>query len=1004
MHDSANKRSIGSQTPARPTPASGIGSSDARRGGGEQGTRLWFPRWLPRAAPFSTALVIMVSEGFRLLGSDLPLSLALLFASVVFSASVGGTRGALISGVMASAYVAAGFAANGFGPVITESPAQASLGLALIFLLSLLLGRLQDHNGVFYTAIRDEVNRRYRSLIRNAPEAICVLDFDEGRMIDGNPHALDLFEMDYETFTSTSVAALSPETQPGGQRSDQQAAAYIRQALREGSVTFEWWHRSASGRVFPCEVSLSRLPDERRSVVRGSVREITERKLEEMQRNSERKVLASMASGEPLEQTLDILAHAVERLVPDAVCTILLLRADGLRVSQGAGPSVSEAFRSAVEGAEIGPEAGSCGPAMFLEREIISSDILEDPKWTQWRAAAEAEGFRACWSQPIFGSSARVVGSFALYFREVREPSSEQRALVSRMSHLAGIAIERFRDAEALRHREALYRATFEHAAVGIAHLDADGRYIQANRNFCSLLGYDESELQLLSSRDVTHPDDVERDDEWVAKMISGEEESYHVEKRYLRKDGSTVWVNLSAGLVRKDDGSVERFVVVAEDVSDARRLSEELSYQAQHDALTGLINRNEFDRRLREFLERVVDGQTRGAVCYLDLDQFKLVNDTAGHVAGDEVLRQLGPELQQQIRGSDVLARLGGDEFGILLRGCTPRDAVNVADKLRRAVEKHPFVWGDKTFKLGVSVGVVPLTGDSLNSVTEVLQAADTVCYVAKDSGRNRVVVWREDDESLDRRHGEMQWVPRLNKALEDDLFSLVAQPIVALSENAQTIDWYEVLVRLDDTGEPISPGAFLPAAERYGIAPKLDQMVVGKTLRWLRCREKEGKQVSVSVNLSGLSFGDDAFRRFLFNALGKSLDLAPRICFEITETAAISNLTEAASLIESIRGLGSRIALDDFGSGLSSFAYLKALPVDYLKIDGAFVRDIADDPIDRALVRSIHEVGRVMGKETIAEFVESESVARVLKELNVDYAQGFWLGRPVPIEEIEL
>jgi len=248
------------------------------------------------------------------------------------------------------------------------------------------------------------------------------------------------------------------------------------------------------------------------------------------------------------------------------------------------------------------------------------------------------------------------------------------------------------------------------------------------------------------------------------------------------------------------------------------------------------------------------------------------------------------------------------------------------------------------------------------------------------------------------------MQWVPRLNKALEDDLFSLVAQPIVPLGANSGDAAWYEVLVRLEDTDEPVSPGAFLPAAERYGIAPKLDRLVVGKTLEWLRRCETEGRKLSVSVNLSGLSFGDDEFRRFLFDSLGESLELAPRICFEVTETAAISNLTEAASLIESIRGLGSRIALDDFGSGLSSFAYLKALPVDYLKIDGAFVRDIADDPIDRAIVRSIHEVGRVMGKETIAEFVESESVARVLRGLNVDYAQGFWLGRPVPIEQIGL
>lgn len=317
--------------------------------------------------------------------------------------------------------------------------------------------------------------------------------------------------------------------------------------------------------------------------------------------------------------------------------------------------------------------------------------------------------------------------------------------------------------------------------------------------------------------------------------------------------------------------------------------------------------------------------------------------------------------------------------------------------------MEKHPFVWGEKTFKLGVSVGVVPLAGDVFPSATEVLQAADTACYMAKDSGRNRAVVWREDDVSLYRRQGEMQWVPRLNKALDEDLFTLVAQPIVPLSSNARYADWYEILVRLNDDGKVVSPGAFLPAAERYGLAPRLDQLIVRKTLDWLRARDKDTKSLSVSINLSGLSFGDEEFRRFLKQTLGESLDLATHVCFEITETAAISNLTEAASLMEAIRGLGSRIALDDFGSGLSSFAYLKALPVDYLKIDGTFVRDIARDPVDRAIVQSICEVGQVMGKETIAEFVESEAIVELLRELGVDYAQGYWIGHPIPLSDIE-
>jgi diguanylate cyclase (GGDEF)-like protein/PAS domain S-box-containing protein len=693
----------------------------------------------------------------------------------------------------------------------------------------------------------------------------------------------------------------------------------------------------------------------------------------------------------------------VERILPGSVCTIILLRSNGVHITQGAAPSVSDDFGAAIEGEAIGPTAGSCGTAMYLDRQVITPDIRDDAKWDKWRPAAEAERLRACWSMPIHGSSSQVLGSFAVYYRAPRTPTEAELATLARMRNLAGIAIERFRSAEALRHREALYRATFEHAAVGIAHVAPDGRYMRANPKFCELLGYSEEELQKMRFRDVTHGDDIERDLARVNQMLKGDKDSYHVEKRYRRKDGSTLWVNLSAGVVRKPDGAVERFVVVVEDVSDARRLSEELTFQARHDSLTGLINRAEFERRLEDFLGRVIRGEESGAVCYLDLDQFKLVNDTAGHVAGDEVLRQLGPELQHTIRNTDALARLGGDEFGVLLRGCSTEDAIAVADKMRRAIEKYPFVWGEKTFKLGVSVGVVPLAGDSLPSVTEVLQAADTVCYVAKDSGRNRVVVWREDDDSLYRRHGEMQWVPRLNRAVDEDLFTLVAQPIVPLKAGARYSDWYEILIRLNDEDRVVSPGAFLPAAERYGLAPRLDRLVVRKTLDWLRARGEDARPVSVSINLSGVSFGDEDFRAFLTETLGQSLDLARQICFEITETAAIGNLTEAASLIESLRGLGSRIALDDFGSGLSSFAYLKNLPVDYLKIDGGFVRDIARDPMDRAIVHSIREVGRAMGKETIGEFVESEEVADLLRELEVDYAQGFWLGRPVPLDDLD-
>jgi len=732
-------------------------------------------------------------------------------------------------------------------------------------------------------------------------------------------------------------------------------------------------------------------------------REKLDRSSREKLRDGEQEVLQSIARGCSLESTLNRLARVVEEVLPDGVCTVLLLDADGTSVRHGASPSVSDVFRQAIDGESIGPKAGSCGTAMYTDRPVISEDISIDPKWDPWRPVAEAEGLRACWSMPIHDSDARVIGSFAVYYGSACRPKEFELTLISRLRNLAGIAIERARVSEELHHREAIYRATFEQAAVGITHVAPDGQYLEANPRFCDLVGYDREELLGMTIKDLTHPDDLSGNFALIDDLLSGRRESVHIEKRYRHRDGHMIWVNLAASTVRLGNGLVERFVVVTEDVTEARKLSEELSYQARHDLLTGLINRHEFERRLGHFLEEVADGQMTGAIFYMDLDQFKLVNDTAGHVAGDELLRQLSHELLGQIRNSDVLSRLGGDEFGVLLRGCDIEDALVVAEKIQRAVEAFSFAWANKKFRIGVSIGVVALGADSLPSPTEVLQAADTACYMGKEQGRNKVVVWREDDDSVVLRHGEMQWIPRLNRALEEDRVVLMAQPIISLHDPPGTMEWYEILIRLrGDDDELIEPGAFLPAAERYGLAPQLDQHVVSSALAWFDRHKPGGRLPKLSINLSGASLNKSGFCSFLTAELSRSEDYARQLNFEITETAAISNLTDANRTMTMIREFGCTTALDDFGSGLSSFAYLKNLSMDYLKIDGVFVRDIADDPFDLAIISSIQEVSRVMDKKTIAEYVESEAIFRELQRLGVDYAQGYWVGPPVPLESI--
>ena len=466
------------------------------------------------------------------------------------------------------------------------------------------------------------------------------------------------------------------------------------------------------------------------------------------------------------------------------------------------------------------------------------------------------------------------------------------------------------------------------------------------------------------------------------------------------RRDGSQLWVRTTARTVKDDQGRAV-VLMVCEDITAAHRLSEKLSYQASHDPLTSLFNRREFERRLERALQEARIDQVEHALCYLDLDQFKVINDTCGHIAGDALLRQLGGVLQARLRKADTLARLGGDEFGVLIKYCAPEDAVKVAESLRRLITEFRFIWEDKSFNIGVSIGLVPIDEHS-ESITSALAAADSACYAAKDQGRNRIHLYHEKDADLARRRGEMQWVSRIHKALEEDRFRLSYQPIVPVGNgNGNGAgEHYEILIRMvDEDDRMVSPGAFLPAAERYNLISQLDHWVLETAFAWLVDHPQHLENLHMcSINLSGHSLGDQEFLEFATRQLEETGIPPEKICFEITETMAIVNLSKATQFMQALKGLGCRFALDDFGSGLSSFAYLKNLPVDFLKIDGVFVKDIVDDPIDMAVVSSINEIGHVMGKQTIAEFVEDEAILAKLREIGIDYAQGYGIGRPQP------
>jgi diguanylate cyclase (GGDEF)-like protein/PAS domain S-box-containing protein len=590
------------------------------------------------------------------------------------------------------------------------------------------------------------------------------------------------------------------------------------------------------------------------------------------------------------------------------------------------------------------------------------------------------------------GYAHRMVGS-------VSDISEEKRAL------------------EALASSEQRHQDLYDNAPDIYFTVSDRGTVLSVNQFGADYLGYQKDDLIGHELWRIVHESDVQRVRGQVRRLFSEDTAESEMEFRTLCKDGSILWVHERVRLVRDASQLPSELRMVCRDITEQHRLSEQLSYQASHDALTGLVNRREFEQRLRRVLgtARTQDGEH--ALCYLDLDQFKLINDTCGHLAGDELLRQLSSMFAERIRKRDTLARLGGDEFGILMEHCALEQAQRVAETLRAAVEEFKFGWEENTFNIGVSIGVVPISS-TIGDMTSVLRAADTACYAAKEAGRNRIHVYEEGDAEVERRFGEARWVTRINRALSDERFLLTVQPIIAAEtvtpiqsrlpleppgQEGET-DLYEVLLRMqDEKGGTILPGAFLPAAERYNLAASLDQWVIGATLDWFSKHPDRLRRLFLcSINLSGQSLADEGFPTFVTGQLDHTKIPAHKLCFEITETAAVANLAAAKRAMKILGERGCRFALDDFGCGLSSFAYLKTLPVDYLKIDGMFVKDIMEDPIDLAMVKSINEIGKVMGKHTIAEFVESEAILAKLREIGVDYVQGFATGRPCPIEEL--
>ncbi|MBE9030076.1 EAL domain-containing protein [filamentous cyanobacterium LEGE 11480] len=491
-----------------------------------------------------------------------------------------------------------------------------------------------------------------------------------------------------------------------------------------------------------------------------------------------------------------------------------------------------------------------------------------------------------------------------------------------------------------------------------------------------------------------------------MVALESGEVVSFGEESILVNEAGTEFSISDSAAPIRDRSGSIIGAVMVFRDVTEARQMARRLSWQATHDPLTNLFNRSELERQLITVMKQVHRQEHTATLCYLDLDRFKVVNDTCGHKAGDELLRQVTLMIQQQITTQDIFARVGGDEFALILLNRTATEAEALAHVICEAVQQFRFVWQAQTFKIGVSIGIVHLD-EAHRDTTDVINCADAACYCAKEQGRNQVQVYREDIQAFTQRRVDTRWISRLNLALEEARFCLYGQAIMALQPPTtnQPMNMgtglipshQEVLIRMiDEDGEIVPPMSFIPAAERYDLMPEIDLWVVKNFLRYYGQKCQQENPGRYTINLSGASINKPKFVDALETILWESSVPSESICFEITETAAIANLTSAAKSIRQIKKLGCQFALDDFGSGMSSLTYLKHLPVDYLKIDGSFVRQIVKNPVDRAMVEGFNRIAHVMNLKTIAEYVETPEILQVLRSLGVDYAQGDAVGLP--------
>ena len=647
-------------------------------------------------------------------------------------------------------------------------------------------------------------------------------------------------------------------------------------------------------------------------------------------------------------------------------------------------------------------DASLCSWTILNNKNLLLNDVSTDER--AQKELSEELNVRSALLTPVTLKD-KPYGAIAV-FRSYDEFDKIDEQLVTQFSQSVQMAIINMQLVSDMRSERERAEVTLHSIGDAVITTNINGKIEYMNHVAESLTAWSLEEAKNKAIQDVFRIEDIDTGEAIHDVVKSCLYDGITINKSILSlvsKNGSKKDIESSISPILKTSGNAEGVVIVFHDETQRRQLENTIKHQAAHDPLTNLLNRDAFDVELSDYVCDAKNNNKHHVLCYLDLDRFKLINDTAGHSAGDQCLIQVTTLIQSCIRGDDVLSRLGGDEFGLILKNCSLQGALKITGKITDIISEMKFNWDGCDYNLGVSIGINPLSKNSQDAA-DAIRKADLACYTAKDQGKGQVYVYEEEDSELIRRQEETYWATQLTDAIDNDRLKLYAQPIVDLQNENTQYRHVEILVRLlDENDQLITPNAFIPAAERYNLMHLVDRKIIFETFTFIHKYSDQDENITqYSINLSGNTIGDKEIVKFIIETADKFEIDKRLICFEITETAAIKNLNKAKALIKDLKAEGFKFALDDFGSGLSSFQYLKNLHVDYLKIDGSFVSDMVNNNIDHAMVAAINEVGHIMGIKTIAEYVENEQIMKKLREINVDYGQGYGIEQPKPIKEI--